>query len=273
MDKHFITNHQVLELSALLRYESNNDYNKYSMFHKSTVASASIGLTSLVVGLVSTINKAPDLAEISLATGLYGSIGAMGLSGICEKRQLEAYEKKEISDHIINAIIYGADFSQCKNLFEVLNIVGDCYLKTQSMQNDSDEKTKVFDYFYKYPTAYHICETALNKDLTQKEKLNITQTSAEIYSYICYQQAILPSSQLEEISMQINTNKTNAGYVNNLNENKDVVCNDSDKDFQSTQVSQSHDTQFEDDTSLGVQNSIKLQQCCSDQSIEDSQTQ
>lgn len=277
MKKQFITNQQVLELSALLKYQATKEFNLCDVLHKGTVVSTSIGLGSIAIGLISTATKIPEISQTSLCVGLYGTLGGMGLSGVCERRQIEAIEKNEISDHIINAIIYGADFSQCNNMFEVLNIVSDCYLRTQSLQNNQAEATRIFDYFYKYPTAHNICGIVLNRDYTPKDQLHIAQTLTEIYSYICHQQAILPSSQLEEISSQININNNSNNYIiNDLNNNENccTFCDNANSNLQSTHIPQANNIPCQNTQIFSTENTTKIQEdFCLDQNLTSTQPQ
>ena len=93
MNQKCITNKQVLQLSALLKCQASKNYKKYHLLHKGAIGATAIGLGSLALGVVSAVNKMPEIAQTSLAIGLYGTLGGFGFSGVCNKHELSAFEK------------------------------------------------------------------------------------------------------------------------------------------------------------------------------------
>lgn len=203
MQQQNISNERILELSARLRYQSLKDFKKYQILHKSSIASVTIGLGSIGLGVISTINHMQDFAQTSLALGLYGTLGGIGLSGVCNRNENSAFEEEEISNHIINAFICGADFSQCQNLHQVINIVGQHYINSQLSETSKDEVTSYYNHFYRNSIAYNVCENALNTTYSQSDQQEINQTTQEIYNFIFKQQALNQTCNCESNNQEI----------------------------------------------------------------------
>lgn len=196
MTQSTISNKQVLKLSAILKYQASKDFKHYKISQAGLIGMAGIGLSSLSLSFISSINHWQELAQTSTAVSLYSTLGFAGISGIKNRYELATFEKETLSNHIINAFLCGADFSQCQNIYQVVDIVSKCFLNSQPSDNNQSEIITLYNHFYNNSTACHICESALNSNFSQKDQYKIEQMTDSIYSFI-YQKHLIQSNQMQ----------------------------------------------------------------------------